>query len=118
MAKKNPAPAPEKAEGAAAPAAAKGGPRGPKGVAHDSTIHFLQDKSGKPYNVTDNNPKKNGSAGHARFALYHEGMTVGEALAAGVWSADITWDIDHGFIRVEGAMPSASAPAAEHAEAA
>lgn len=44
------------------------------------------------------NPKKPGSASHARFALYREGMTVSEALAAGVTTADVRWDSERGFI--------------------
>jgi len=38
------------------------------------------------------NPKRPGSASHARYELYHVGMTVNEAIAAGVKREDIAWD--------------------------
>lgn len=38
------------------------------------------------------NPKRPGSASHARYALYVVGMTVDEAIAAGVKREDIAWD--------------------------
>ena len=44
------------------------------------------------------NPKKPGSASYDRFALYKDGMTVSEALAAGVTSGDVKWDSERGFI--------------------
>jgi hypothetical protein len=44
------------------------------------------------------NPKRGDSA--ARFALYTNGMTVAQAIAAGVWMADIRWDVAHKFIEV------------------
>lgn len=46
------------------------------------------------------NPKKPGTASHDRFALYRVGMTVNEAIAAGVKREDIAWDSDpkRGFI--------------------
>lgn len=47
------------------------------------------------------NPKKPGSAAHARFALYAVGSTVDEALAAGVRAEDVRYDLAHGYIRVE-----------------
>lgn len=60
------------------------------------------------------NPKKPGSASHARFALYAEHKTVEAYVAACVAlgqpnarrnaTADIAWDVKHGFI-------SLSAPA-------
>jgi len=40
------------------------------------------------------NPKKPGSASFDRFALYRVGMTVNEAIAAGVKREDIAWDSD------------------------
>ena len=47
------------------------------------------------------NPKKPGSASFDRFALYRVGMTVNEAIAAGVKREDIAWDSDskRGFIK-------------------
>ena len=44
------------------------------------------------------NPKRGDSA--ARFALYTLNMTVAEALAAGVWPADLRWDLAHKFIEL------------------
>lgn len=50
--------------------------------------------------VRAKNPKRPGSAAHARFDLYKPGMTVDEFLAAGGWRADISWDLRQGFIEV------------------
>lgn len=47
------------------------------------------------------NPKRQGSASYDRFAAYKDGMTVKEAVAAGVLYADLSWDVGHGFIKVE-----------------
>lgn len=44
------------------------------------------------------NPKKEGSASHARYALYTVGMTVDEFVAAGGTTADVKWDLSKGFI--------------------
>lgn len=61
----------------------------------------------------DKNPKREGSAAHGRFALYVDGMTVGEALEAGVTSGDLQYDTAKGFITIdlkigtEGEVPSA-----------
>lgn len=60
---------------------------------------------GKRWSPTDRivllvsyNPKKPGSAGYDRFALYQPNMTVEAARAAGVRADDIVWDLNHGFI--------------------
>ena len=98
-----PAPAVEKKEKAPA------GPKAPKGTELNSVIHFLKDKDGKSYGP-DHNPKRPGTAGHQRFALYTDGMTVSEALAAGIWGADISWDLGKGFISVTGGTPAAASP--------
>lgn len=42
--------------------------------------------------------KRPGTASAQRFALYTDGQTVAEALAAGVWWADVRWDVAHGLI--------------------
>ncbi len=47
------------------------------------------------------NPKRPGSASHARYALYGVGMSVSDFIAAGGRRADVNWDLSHGFIRVE-----------------
>jgi len=49
-------------------------------------------------NVTEN-PKRGKSA--ARFALYEDGMTVSDAIEAGVLRADINYDTRKGFITVK-----------------
>ena len=62
------------------------------------------------YNTTDiivvrkSNPKRPGTAGHARFAVYQTGMVVEEYMKdrrVGKFArADLAWDIDRGFIEV------------------
>ncbi len=47
------------------------------------------------------NPKRPGSASYDRFELYRVGMTVNEALAAGVRRADIKYDSERSFITLE-----------------
>lgn len=51
--------------------------------------------------VAETNPKKPGSAAHAKFALYRVGMTVSEFIAAGGTTADVKWDTERGFVRLE-----------------
>jgi len=46
------------------------------------------------------NTKKPGSKSHARYELYVVGMTVSEALAAGLTGADIKWDGERGNIKI------------------
>ena len=41
--------------------------------------------------IVDGNPKREGSAAHARFELYVSGMTVGEFIRAGGLIGDIYW---------------------------
>lgn len=50
--------------------------------------------------LVDYNPKRAGSASHARFAKYEDGMTVDEAQKAGVTAGDLLWDTKHGFIEI------------------
>jgi hypothetical protein len=47
------------------------------------------------------NPKVAGGAPAKRFALYQDGMTVAQALAAGVTEADVRWDLAHLFIALQ-----------------
>ena len=47
------------------------------------------------------NPKRPATKAFTAFALYRTGMTIGEALAAGVSKGDISWDVRHKFISVE-----------------
>lgn len=46
------------------------------------------------------NPKREGSGAHERFALYKTGMTVAKALEAGVTAADIAYDSKHEYIKL------------------
>jgi len=50
--------------------------------------------------LVDHNPKRPGSASHARFENYEDGMTVKEALTAGLISGDLSWDVAHEFIEI------------------
>lgn len=65
----------------------------------DSVIHLGKDQNDKPYGE-DNNPKRAGSAAHTRFSYYKDGMTIDQAIEAGVTRADINWDVKQGFITV------------------
>lgn len=82
---------------ATAPAAA---PKKLGGFLMTSRITFEKNKEGKPYNGTDNNPKRASSKSHAKFALYKDGMTVQQAADAGLTGADLSWDTGHGFIKI------------------
>lgn len=64
-----------------------------------STITLLTDKDGKPYGK-DNNPKRAGSKSATRFEAYKNGMTIKDAIAAGVFAADIPYDVAHNYITV------------------
>jgi hypothetical protein len=69
-------------------------PQAPRSIAgHPLTavISFGVNKEGKKYGP-DNNPKRAGSSAAARFTLYKEGMTLEQALKAGVRSDDIGFD--------------------------
>jgi hypothetical protein len=47
------------------------------------------------------NPKKAGSKARTRFALYKDGMTVGQFLSAGGLRIDLEWDAKHAFIAIK-----------------
>jgi len=51
-------------------------------------------------NVTVN-PKREGSLAHTRFALYEDGMTIAEYIAAGGRSSDVHYDAGRGDITLE-----------------
>lgn len=60
------------------------------------------------------NPKKPGSKAYERFARYVDGMTVSEALKAGLTREDLRYDVAHKFIdittlenRADGSAPNA-----------
>jgi len=57
--------------------------------------------------LVEENPKKVGSKSHARFALYRDGMSVGDFLKAGGRRADLIWDQRKGFVKIEGQNDSA-----------
>lgn len=46
------------------------------------------------------NPKKPGSQSHERYAIWRVGMTVSEALAAGLTGADVKWDTERGYVKL------------------
>jgi len=66
------------------------------------------------------NPKKMGTAGYDRFAVYRTGMRVSEYLshkAVGKYGrADLRWDLDRKFIEIVPTMESEAAPAEAEAE--
>ena len=47
------------------------------------------------------NPKRAGSKAHATFELYATSANVGEFIKAGGFYAALSWDVGHGFIKVE-----------------
>ena len=70
-----------------------------------TVISFGKDeKAGKNYGPQPDgsfhNAKKAGSGAATRFAKMKSGMTVGEAIAAGVTRGDINWDVKQGFIKL------------------
>lgn len=50
---------------------------------------------------TTENPKREGSQAAANFDKYRDGMTIDEVQKKGVPLADIRWNLDKGFIRLE-----------------
>lgn len=50
--------------------------------------------------LVDYNPKRPGSAAHASFDKYEDGMSVSDFLKAGGLSISLKWDVDHGFIKI------------------
>ena len=83
---KKPAPAAKKAAAAAEPAGTRG--RAPN-ISGDAVITL----------VAKENPKRGGAA--ERFALYKNGMTVDQYIAAGGKRADVNWDMSMDFIKVK-----------------
>ena len=55
--------------------------------------------------LTTHNPKRAGTEGHVRFALYRDGMSVAQFLAAGGRRADVRWDQERNFIRLDAPTP-------------
>lgn len=99
----------QKKEAKAAKEKANKEPKAPKEprVPKDSNFKRVYPDAAKISVLTEGgkNPKRPGSAAHERFAAYGTGTTVSEALKAGATYADLSWDVGHGFIKVE--IPSA-----------
>jgi len=61
------------------------------------------------------NPKKAGSAGWERYNLWQVGALVSECIAAGMWPADVRWDLSKGFVVLAAPSdPEAAAIRAAH----
>lgn len=56
---------------------------------------------------TSVNPKKAGTKAFDRFELYVDGMTVAEAITAGVRREDLRWDTEHKHIEIKVVKPKA-----------
>lgn len=84
-----PAKAAKGAKAAKAPAAGAPARRGKEPTIPDTAKIKL---------LVNENPKRGASA--ERFALYRNGMTVADYLEAGGKRADISWDVNKGFIEV------------------
>lgn len=65
----------------------------------DATITMLKDKDGNVYGGK-NNPKRDGSKSHARFAFYKNGMSVKKFIDAGGNIADLRNDVSKNYISV------------------
>lgn len=46
------------------------------------------------------NPKKPGTKAHERFKHYRAGMSVREFIEKGGLRADLSWDVEHGHIKI------------------
>ena len=66
---------------------------------NEMLITMLADKDGNVYGK-DNNPKRKGSKAGDRFENYTNGMTVEQALAAGISRADLEFDVQKKFISI------------------
>jgi hypothetical protein len=53
------------------------------------------------YKYDPKNPKREGSAGYKRFAIYKNGMRIRDFLQAGGKTIDLDWDRERGFIATE-----------------
>jgi len=51
--------------------------------------------------LVEENPKRNNTLAADRFALYENGMTVGEYIDAGGRAGDIAHDVAAGYIELE-----------------
>ncbi len=55
------------------------------------------------------NPKRSGSNAHAVYALYRDGMTVSDFIAAGGSYSDLKWDMKHKSVKIEEPQATTSA---------
>jgi len=80
---------------------------GPKTAKFPETgvITFGKDNENKTYGPQSDgtfySPKRAGSAAGNRFLKYKSGMTVKEAMEAGIVRADLNWDTKQGFINIK-----------------
>lgn len=92
----------EREEAKAAKAAAKAAKTG-KTVTRGATVTrgSLGERKDKPITIlAETNPKREGSGAHARFQLYRNGMTVQEALTAGMSTGNVVHDEEMGYIKI------------------
>lgn len=82
-------------------------------MSDQGTIHFGKDDEGNAYGP-ENSPKK-GENTKQRWAIYRDGMTVADALEAGLTRSNIRKDRRAGFITITNPEP-AEAETAEAAE--
>lgn len=87
----------------------KATPKAPKPRKTEAEDNAPEPKRGRPIQNADSritilvkeNPKRPGTAGHARFSLYKNGMTVAEFVAVGGKTVDVAWDSKHNFIKLD-----------------
>ena len=86
-------------------------------IGENDILHFGVDKDGTAYSA-ENSPKK-GEGTKERWSKYTDGMTLAEALAAGLTRSNVRKDRRAGFITIEHvAAPEAEASAEVETEAA
>jgi hypothetical protein len=72
----------------------------PKAAATTSSATRLYPPDAKVKLVVKENPKRKGGKSHARFAKYRDGMTIEQALKAGVTAQDLKYDESKKFIQI------------------
>jgi hypothetical protein len=72
-------------------------PKAPKANGEKRTYTRINAES-KITLLVDKNPKRQGSESYKRFEKYSNGLTVAEFLKKGGKSADISYDVAHGYI--------------------
>lgn len=71
-----------------------------KAVKTDSAARGRYAPTDKITVLVEENPKREGTAAHARFALYTKHKTVASFIAAGGTTADVHHDTTHNFIKI------------------